>query len=155
MQAGRHCSSALRIQWATILSSKESWGWESPPLHFWEQQLLLSIRWCVFKSTEGQFSNSYPRSEYECRPHPILHPTMETFLMPPLVKQACLVLMAFGGNLLTYSDLPTSPRFPSLSMILYWDFYNYLCLLHPYHICCRYSPKKEKKKKRERVRERT
>ena len=22
--------------------------------------------------------------------------------------------------------------FPSLSMILYWDFYSYLCLLHPY-----------------------
>ena len=53
--------------------------------------------------------------------------------MPPLVKQACLVLMAFLSNLLTYSDLPKSPRFPSLSMILYWDFYNYLCLLHPYH----------------------
>ena len=58
---------------------------------------------------------------------------METFLMPPLVKQACIVLMAFGGNLLIYSDLPTSPRFPSLSVILYWDFYNYLCLLHPYY----------------------
>ena len=53
--------------------------------------------------------------------------------MPPLVKKACLVLMAFLSNLLTYSDLPTSPRFSSLSMILYWDSYNHLCLFHPYH----------------------
>ena len=40
--------------------------------------------------------------------------------------------MAFLSNLLTLGDLPVSPRFPSLSMILYWDFYNYPCLLHPY-----------------------
>ena len=52
--------------------------------------------------------------------------------MPPLVKQSCLVLMAFLSNLFTYSDLPVSPKFPSLSVVLYWDFYNYLCLLHPY-----------------------
>ena len=59
---------------------------------------------------------------------------LEAILTPSLVKQACLVLMTFLSNLLTYSDLPTSPRFPSLSMILYWDFWNYLCLLHPYHL---------------------
>ena len=53
--------------------------------------------------------------------------------MPPLVKQACLVLMAFWSSLLTYGDLPMSPVFPSLNMVLYRDFYNYLCLLHPYH----------------------
>ena len=58
----------------------------------------------------------------------------EAVLAPPLVKQTCLVLMAFLSNLLTYSDLPKSPRFPSLSMILYWDLYNYLCLLHPYQL---------------------
>ena len=52
--------------------------------------------------------------------------------MPPLVKQSCLVLTAFLSNLFTYSDLPVSPKFPSLSVVLYWDFYNYLCLLHPY-----------------------
>ena len=53
--------------------------------------------------------------------------------MPPLVKQACLVLMAFWSSLLTYGDLPMSPVFPSLTMVLDQDFYNYLCLLHPYH----------------------
>ena len=26
-----------------------------------------------------------------------------------------------------------SPKFPLLSVVLYWDFYNCLCLLHPYH----------------------
>ena len=28
-----------------------------------------------------------------------------------------------------------SPKFPSLNMVLYQDFYNYLCLLHPYQSC--------------------
>ena len=26
-----------------------------------------------------------------------------------------------------------SPNFSSLNMVLNWDFYYYLCLLHPYH----------------------
>ena len=25
-----------------------------------------------------------------------------------------------------------SLKFPSLNMVFYWDFYNYLCVLHPY-----------------------
>ena len=29
-------------------------------------------------------------------------------------------------QLLTYSDLPKGPRFLSLAMVPYWDFYNYL-----------------------------
>ena len=37
-------------------------------------------------------------------PSPIQWP--EAILTPPLVKQACLVLMAFLSNLFTYSDLP-------------------------------------------------
>ena len=57
----------------------------------------------------------------------------EAFLALPPVKQARMVLMAFLSDLLTYSDLPKSPRFPSLSTILYWDLYNDLCLLCPYH----------------------
>ena len=56
----------------------------------------------------------------------------EAVLVPPLVKQACLALMAFLSNLFAYSDLPMSPKCPSLTMVLYGDFYNYLCLLHPY-----------------------
>ena len=42
--------------------------------------------------------------------------------------------MAFLSHLLTYSDLPASPKFPSLNTVLNWDFYNHLCLLHPYQI---------------------
>ena len=56
----------------------------------------------------------------------------EAILKAPLMKQACLVLMVFLSNLLTYSDPPMSPKFPSLNMILYRDFCNHLCLLHPY-----------------------
>ena len=54
----------------------------------------------------------------------------ETILEPRLVKQACL----FWRVSWTYSGLPTSPRFPSLSMIPCWDFCIHLCLLHPYQI---------------------
>ena len=64
-------------------------------------------------------------------PFPTYQP--EAILALPLVQQACLVLMAFVSNALTYSDPPKPPRFPSLSMILYWGFYNHLCLLHPCH----------------------
>ena len=39
----------------------------------------------------------------------------------------------FLEQLLTYSDLPVSRRFPSPSMVLNQDFYNYLCQLHPCH----------------------
>ena len=53
-------------------------------------------------------------------PSPTQRP--EAILTLPLVKQDCLVLMAFLSNLLTYSDLPMSPKFPSLSVVLYWDF---------------------------------
>ena len=45
----------------------------------------------------------------------------EAILAPPLVQQACLVLMAFLSNLLTDGGLPPSPRFPSLSVVPYWD----------------------------------
>ena len=63
---------------------------------------------CVFKSAVGQSSNSCPLSE------------------------SALVLMAFLRSLLTYCDFPKSPKFSSLSTVPCWDFYKYLCLLHPY-----------------------
>ena len=63
-------------------------------------------------------------------PSPAQQP--KAILTTPLLKQACLVLLACWGILLTYSDLPTSPRLPSLSVVPYWDFYSYLWLLHPY-----------------------
>ena len=63
-------------------------------------------------------------------PSPTQRP--EATLRAPLIKQACLVLMAFLSNLFTYHALPISPKFLSLNMVLYLDSYNYLCLLHPY-----------------------
>ena len=47
-----------------------------------------------------------------------------------VVKQACFVPLSADGfleQLLIYSGLPNFPRFPSLSMVLYWNFYNYVC----------------------------
>ena len=58
----------------------------------------------------------------------------EVILSLTLGMQARLFLMALLGNLLTCSDLSKSSRFPSLSVTLYWDFYNYLCLFYPYHL---------------------
>ena len=59
----------------------------------------------------------------------------EAYLMPPLVKQVCFV-PSDGPleQLLTYSDLPNFPRCPFLSVVPYWDSYNYLViiLLYPY-----------------------
>ena len=66
-------------------------------------------------------------------PSPTQQP--EAILAPPLVKQACLILIdGLLEQLLIYSGLLMSPRFPSFYITLYWDFYNYLCLLHPYQI---------------------
>ena len=133
MQMGRQGGSALRIRWATVLSSKRSGGQKRPPPPFWEQQLLLSIRGRhVFKSAEEL--NSTPALGLNLNAGLIPSPTQppEAILASPLVRQTCLVLMAFLSNLLIYSDFPTSPRFPSLSRILYQDFYHHLCLLHPY-----------------------
>ena len=55
MQVGRHGSSALRIWWATVLSSKRSGGRKRPPLPLSSLGAgalpLYSVR-CVFKSAE-------------------------------------------------------------------------------------------------------
>ena len=109
------------------------WGSEKPASSFLG---VVAPPWypvrCVFRLAEGQSSNTCPWSESECRPHPIPNQRPEAILALPLAKQACLVLMAFLSNLSLYSDLPMSANFPSLFMVLYWDLYNYLCLLHPY-----------------------
>ena len=89
---------------------------------------------CVFKSAEGQSSNSCPWSEPECRTHPILHPTTWG-KSPACTSQANLPCSdGFLKKLLTHNDSSKYPRFLSLSMVPYWDFCNYMCLLHPYHI---------------------
>ena len=56
-------------------------------------------------------------------------PNISAFSSPASLPRA----EGFLEQLLTYGDLPKSPRFPSLSVVPCWDFYNYLCLLHPYH----------------------
>ena len=133
MQAGRNGSSAPGIWWASFIIQGE-WGLEKPTSFFLGAVAppQYPVR-CVFKSTEGWSSNSCSWSEYECRPNPISTQQPEAILKAPLMKQACLVLMVFFSNLSAYSDLPMSSKFPSLNMVLYWNFYNYLCLLHPYH----------------------
>ena len=52
---------------------------------------------------------------------------------PPLVKQVCFVLMAFSSSYYL-TVISQSPLVFPLSMVPYWDFYTYLCLLHPYHL---------------------
>ena len=87
---------------------------------------------CIFKSVEEQrSSNSCPWSESECRPHPIPHP-MTSGNSQTSTSQASLTHSDGFFELLTHSDLPKSPKFPSLSMVPYWDFC--LCLLHLYHL---------------------
>ena len=69
----------------------------------------------------------------ECRPHLFLSLNdlghLSWFYLL-IVKQACFVPRrsdSFLERSLTHSVLPKFPRFPSLSIIPYGDFYNYLC----------------------------
>ena len=82
----------------------------------------------VFISSEGWSLNSGPWSEPECRPHPIPHPMIRG-ISHASTSQAkrphCFD--GFLEPLLTYNDLPKSPRFPFLSTAPYWDLYKYLC----------------------------
>ena len=127
MQAGRQGGSAPRISGQQFYHPRGV-GLKKPASSFLgETPPGYPVR-CVFKSAEGQSSNSCPWSKSKCRPCPIPHPMSRAS-----TSQASLPHSdGFLEQLLTYSDLPTSPRFPSLSMILYWNFYNYLCILHPY-----------------------
>ena len=114
------------------------WGWEKTTSSF--LGVTAPSWYLVFKSAEGWSSNSCSRSEPECRPHPIHHP-MTWGIAGASTSQASLPCSdGFLEQLLTYSDPPKSPRFPSLSMVPYWDFYNYLCPLHPYQLNSISSP---------------
>ena len=89
---------------------------------------------CVFKSAKGWSSDSCPWSESECRPHPIPDPMIRGNSCTSTSQASLPCSAGFSGATYYLTVIsPKSPRFPSLSMILYWDFYNYLCLLHPYH----------------------
>ena len=111
------------------------WGLEKPTSFF---QGVPAPLWypvgCVFISAKGWSSNSCPWSESECRPHPIPDPMIRGNSCTSTSQASLPCSAGFSGAtyyLTVFS--PKSPRFPSLSMILYWDFYNNLCLLHPYH----------------------
>ena len=82
---------------------------------------------CVFKSADGWSSNPCPWSESECRPNPIPHPMIWGNSHTSTSQESLPCADGFLEQLLTYSDLPMSPKFPSLTLVLYWDLYNYLC----------------------------
>ena len=135
MQAGRQESSAPRIQGATVFISQGEWGSEKTtsfllgvvalPRHPASSRVCLQIRRrAVLKLLP--FVWIWMQVS---RPTPIQWP--EAILKAPLMKQACLLRMAFLSNLLTV--ISQCPLFPSLSVVLYWDFKNDLCLLRPYH----------------------
>ena len=76
-------------------------------------------------------SNSSPGPAPEASSHP---PPSDLRQISWLHCQASLP--GSDGPLLTIMSLqrsPKVPRFPSLSMVPYWGFYNSLCLLHPCH----------------------
>ena len=73
-------------------------------------------------------------AELECRLHFIFllmtWGISHAFIYGCIVKQDCFIPRSSDGFLewlFTYSDLPNFPRFPSLSVVPYWDPYNYLC----------------------------
>ena len=103
---------------------------------FLSESSSSSLVRCVFKSAEGWCSDSCPWSEPECRPHPIPHPTTWGHSHASTSQARLPGADGFLERLLTYSELPTFPSFPSLlSVVPSWDFYSYLCLLHPYQCC--------------------
>ena len=130
-QARKLCPEDL-MDYSFIIQGK--WGLEKPASSFLG---VVVSPWypvrCVFNHQKG--GSQTPALSLNLNAGRIPSPTQrhEAILTPPLVKQACLVLMAFLSNLLTYSDLPNPAGFPSLCMILYWDCYKHLCLFHPYH----------------------
>ena len=72
-------------------------------------------------------------SEPECSPHRIPHPVAGGISLASTSQAKLPCSKDPLEQLITYSHLPKSASFPSLSVVLYWNFYNYLCLLHPYH----------------------
>ena len=111
---------------------QEEWGSEkttSSSFFSWSRSSSFVFSKVCIQISRNVSSHSRPWSESECRPHPTPY-----LMSRASISQASLPHSdGFHEQLLTYSDLPKSPKFPSLSMVPYWDFYNHLCLLHPYH----------------------
>ena len=127
MQVGRHRSSAPRIWGSDGLQFYHPRGEGIGKVCFFLSGSCSSSLVCMYSSQQKgspQVLKLLPCSESECRPHPIPTQPSEAFLTPPLIKQACLWADGFLEQLLTYSDLQLSLKFPPLSMVLYWDFYR-------------------------------
>ena len=133
MQTGRQGGSAPKIRWATVLSStgvrvrKDSLflsGSRSSSVVSGKLCIQISRRWSL---------NSCSWSESECRPHPMPNTTTWGNSHNSTNQASLPCSDGFLEQLLTYGDLPKSPKIPSLSIVPYWDFYNYLFLLKPYH----------------------
>ena len=140
MQAGRQGSSAPRIWWATVLSSKGSRDGKRLPLalslssssslesskNIWPYKVELGLSWCLIH-WEVWSLNSCPWFEPECRHHPIPQP-MTWGIAPTSSSPTSLPHSdGFLDQLSIYSDFPKFPRFPPLSVVTCWDFYDYLC----------------------------
>ena len=114
-------------------------------LTLWGQTRTVMV---LIQIIRRESSNSCPWSESECSPHPIPHPiswgiasNSQTSLPPSFffLFNLCflfiIVEISFIPNSLlwrleqslTYSDLPKSPSFPSLTMVSHWNFYNPTC----------------------------
>ena len=132
MQAGRQGTSARGSGGPQFYHPKES-GWKKTTSSFLG---VIAPPWCPIggysKQQKGGPQTPALGLNLNAGLVPFSSPRPGAILARPLVRQICLVLLAFWRNLFTYSDLPKSPRFPPLSPILSWDFYNYLCLPHPY-----------------------
>ena len=99
------------------------WGWEKTASSFLgvvAPPPQYPLR-CVFKLAGGWSSNSCPRSESECRPHPIPHPMTWGNSRTSTSQESLPCSEVPLEQILTDSDLPKSPMFPSLSMVPYWD----------------------------------
>ena len=96
---------------------------------------VVAPPWYLVSKSSAEWSlNSCPRSEPECRPHPIPQPMTWGKYLASTSQASLLCSDGFLEQLLIYSGLPKFPRFPSLSMVPYWDLHNCLCLLHPYQL---------------------
>ena len=133
MHVGSQGGSALRIRWLQFYPPRGV-GVRKDHLCLFLFLWVVAPSRYLFKSAEGQSSNSCLWSASGCRPHPIPHPVTWGISCASTSQAGLPCSDGFLEQLLTYSDFPKSSRFPSLSVVPSWDFCNYLCLLLPYQV---------------------
>ena len=87
---------------------------------------------CIFILAEGRSSNSWPLVWIWMQASS--HPSPNNLRQVSHLHYSSKPALFWWLSWVTYGDLPKFPKFSSLSMVPYSDFYNYLCLLHPYHL---------------------